>query len=164
MLIIKEMEYKSFNNRGGNQMRKKKFILTFFSLMFFLVSLSVVVYADVIVITNNSVTENLDLAEIKKIYLGKKKFWNNDQIITLFVSKNTETQNEFVTKYLDKSINQFTNYWKRILFTGQGMMPNEVSDQDVVELVKRTEGAIGYVPADLNTDGVKVNRLEQDKN
>jgi ABC-type phosphate transport system substrate-binding protein len=42
------------------------------------------------------------------------------------------------------------------VFSGKGLMPKAVaSDSDVAAYVAKTKGAIGYVSADADTNGVK---------
>ena len=142
-------------------MLNKRFLLGIFSLIFFLVSINSAVHAEVVVLVNNSViTEDLGLKEIKKIFLGKKMFWEGNQKITLFILKESPAHKEFLRQYLGKSENQFTNYWQQLLFTGKGMMPQMVSEDLLVETIKQTKGAIGYAPADITAEGVKVVKLK----
>ena len=118
-------------------------------------------YAEVVVIANKSVAaDNLDIKDVKKIFLGKKTYWDDNKKITLFVLSKSDTHKEFVRKYLGKSMNQFTNYWKQKLFTGQGMMPHRIKDDEILTKVQQTEGAIGYIDAKLATGAVKTIRLK----
>ena len=140
-------------------MQEKKLILTLCTLLFLL--MSSMALADVVVIANNSVnTDNLERKEIKKIFLGKKMYWDDNQKIVLFILNKSPAHNEFVRKYLGKSENQFTNYWKQLLFTGKGMLPQRVSEKEMLEKVKQIEGAIGYAPDNLAINGVKIVRVK----
>ena len=118
-------------------------------------------WAEVVVVANKLVnTDNLDLKDIKKIFLGKKMYWDDNTKITLFILPQSPAHEEFVKKYVNKSENQFTNYWKQLLFTGKGMMPQRVLAEEMITRVKETEGAIGYVAADLVTEEVKILKLK----
>jgi len=119
------------------------------------------VQAEVVVVANKSVnTDNLNTKDIEKIFLGKKTYWDDNKKITLFILAKSPAHEEFVKKYLGKSTNQFTNYWKQLLFTGKGMMPHRVKDDELIARVKETEGAIGYVAANLATGDVNIIKLK----
>ncbi len=138
-------------------MSTKKRVILLWAVSFLFTIMSPVAQAEVVVVANKSVnTDNLDIKEIKKIFLGKKMYWENNQKITLYILTKSPEHKEFVKKYLSKSENQFTNYWKQLLFTGKGMMPHRVKAEEMIEKVRQTDGAIGYVPGGTATDGVKV--------
>jgi len=142
-------------------MATKKLVITLWIILFSFFFLSSAVWAEVVVVTNRSVnTENLDLKDIKKIFLGKKMYWDDNKKISLFILAKSPAHNEFVKKYPNKSENQFTNYWKQLLFTGKGMLPNRVTDDEMIAKIKETEGAIGYVAAELATEEVTIIKLK----
>ena len=142
-------------------MDAKKRILTIGIMLFSFFFLYSAAQAEVVVVTHKSVnTENLDIKAIKKIFLGKKTYWEDNKKITLFILAKSPAHEEFVKKYLGKSENQFTNYWKQLLFTGKGMMPHRVRDEELIAKIKETEGAIGYVTAGLATEGVNIVKLK----
>ena len=108
------------------------------------------VQAEVVVIANKSVpTDALNQKEVKKIFLGKKMYWEGNQKIALVILTKDTAHKEFVQKFLGKSTSQFTNYWKQQLFTGKGMLPKRVKADEMIETIKITNGAIGYLPAEL---------------
>ena len=46
--------------------------------------------------------------------------------------------------------------WKKLVFTGKGSMPESVnSEAELVALIAKTPGAIGYISADKVGDGIK---------
>ena len=142
-------------------MSLKKLVLILWVVTFLFAFMSSTAWAEVVVITNKSVnTANLDTKDIKKIFLGKKMYWDDNKKITLFILAKSDAHKEFVKKYLGKSENQFTNYWKQLLFTGKGMLPNRVKDEELIGKIKQTEGAIGYVAANLATEDVNIIKLK----
>ena len=142
-------------------MGKKSWLITLSAMILLLTFMSSSLQAEVVVIANKSVnTENLDSKAIKKIFLGKKMYWDDNKKITLFILAKSPTHEEFVKKYLGKSTNQFTNYWKQLLFTGKGMMPNRVKDDELIAKIVATEGAVGYIDARLATEDVKIINLK----
>jgi len=142
-------------------MGSKKRILTIWIMVFSFILVCSAVQAEVVVVTHKSVnTDNLDIKAIKKIFLGKKMYWEDNKKITLFILAKSPAHEEFVKKYLGKSTNQFTNYWKQLLFTGKGMLPHRVKDEEMIARIRETEGAIGYVTATLATEDVNIIKLK----
>ena len=67
------------------------------------------------------------------------------------------------TKILRKTIFQYTNYWKKQVFTGKGRMPKLLkTNEAVIEYITNTKGAISFVrAADVSTDTVKIIAIEE---
>jgi ABC-type phosphate transport system substrate-binding protein len=114
--------------------------------------------AEVIVIANNDGTAaSLDAASLKNIYLGKKLMWDNSNKVVLTMLKSGSTHESFLNKYVNKTPEQFSNYWNQLLFTGAGTPPTPFNNEkELVDFVKRTRGAIGYIDSATAHDGVKV--------
>lgn len=101
--------------------------------------------AEEVIITNSS-TKMLDEATLKKIYLGKKKAWENGEKIILTTLKKGETHESFMLRLINRRPEQFTIYWKQLMFTGRGIMPKEfASEQEMVDFIAANHGAIGYI-------------------
>ncbi len=114
-------------------------------------------FADVVFITNNSVTyDSLTKAEIKGIFTGEIAAWHDGQDIKFITLKKGPTHHEFTRKYMRKSESQFLRYWRKQVFTGTGSMPKSfLSEKDLVDYVASTDGAIGYISATTSAEGVK---------
>lgn len=79
--------------------------------------------ADVMILKTKSCTFNsLEFKDIKYIFLGKKNFINNQNIIPID-SNNEPIYEEFVNVYLNKSPSKMRTYWTRMLFTGKYKPP-----------------------------------------
>jgi hypothetical protein len=62
----------------------------------------------------------------------------------------------FVARYVGKTGTALETYYRSLVFTGKGLMPKALSsEEDMVNYVARTPGAIGYVSAGANVGGVK---------
>ncbi len=144
-------------------MRKKTFskrmlfaFFVFFFLSFcFLFQTSA--HADITIISNNSVTtDSLTKLQIKDISIGSLTTWDDGQEIKLVLLKKSATHKEFTRTYTRKSQSQFKMTWRRIVYTGKGLIPKSFkSENDLVTYVKNTKGAIGYVSSATPFDGVK---------
>ncbi len=61
--------------------------------------------------------------------------------------------------YVGKSFDQFNNYWKQQVFTGNGQMPKAFDNvKDLVDYVSKTDGAVGYLSSD--TPAADLKKLE----
>lgn len=108
----------------------------------------------VIVITNHSVkTNSITQKDLEKIYVGKKTRWGKGEKIVPVLLDIPDIHESFLSKYIKKSPEQFNNYWKRLVFTGRGKELKSFKNQDeIIEFIKNTKGAIGYLPAKINYD------------
>ncbi len=104
-------------------------------------------YADVLVVANKGVAEtNLTKSDLKEIFLGKKVQWKDNSKIHFVTSKQAELHKAFLKSYINKSDKQYSNYWRKMVFTGKGKIPESFdSDKAMIEHVKNTGGAIGYI-------------------
>ena len=111
--------------------------------------------ADLVVHRDNPVS-SLTLSEVRGIFLGKKVFWDDGNGIEVLLQKTGETHQSFSQNTLGKSPRQLSMYWKRILFSGEGIPPREVSDdKEMLEMIAANIKAIGYVAGSVKDDRVK---------
>lgn len=103
--------------------------------------------AELTVIANESVPVNeLSANDIKQIFTGKKRSWDNGDIIAPAALVSGESHEAFLSRFIEKSRMQFRTHWKKLVFTGQAQALKEFeSESDLVEFVAGTKGAIGYI-------------------
>jgi ABC-type phosphate transport system substrate-binding protein len=84
--------------------------------------------------------------DIKQIFLGKK------------TQEDTHAHAGFTQEILGKTPQQFMIYWKKMLFTGKGLLPRSVkTDAEVKAFVASNPDAIGYIsPAALDNSVKKL--------
>lgn len=98
----------------------------------------------------------LSQSDIKKIFLGRKTRWSNNQKIHFAVMKGSDFHETFLKTYIGKTPSQFDVYWKKMVFTGKGGLPKSFSStEDMIQYAADTPGAIGYVPEGLATESIK---------
>lgn len=123
------------------------------------------VQADIAVIVHEhnplpSLSEN----EIRKIFLGRLQLFPNSrsEILTLDQALDSPTLERFYHTEVDMSPAQLSSYRAAYLFSGKGRIPDiEKDDMAVLERVKSTPNAIGYVDLDTvdqsaQLSGVKI--------
>lgn len=110
----------------------------------------------ILVVHKDNPANRLTLAEVRGIFLGRKVFWENGESIEVLLQKTGETHQDFSQNTLGKSPRQLSMYWKRILFSGEGIPPREIDgDARMLEQIAANSKAIGYVDSGIKDDRVK---------
>lgn len=121
-------------------------------------TLSAMASAELAVIVHPSNASTLDKKAVQKIFLGKdNKFSNGTAASPINLGTDNPTRGNFDESIVGRSSSQVAAYWSKLVFTGKGVPPKEVStDAEVIALVSASEQAIGYVDASSINDSVKV--------
>lgn len=114
--------------------------------------------ADVAVVVHPTNDSTFDQSTIKKIFLGKSKYFSNGRsAILISASSSDPATEEFNLKVLGKSNSQVRAYWSKILFTGKGTPPQAMdSNLEVLSIISTNPDSIGFIDASSVTDKVKV--------
>lgn len=97
--------------------------------------------------TDSTIKENIDVADLRDIFLGNRVFWRNgDRIFAAHINKEQRHMKLFLKNVLSMSPRKFNKYWRRRLFSGKGHPPMEIdSDVKTIDYVKKTNGSIGII-------------------
>jgi ABC-type phosphate transport system substrate-binding protein len=119
------------------------------AILFFLSAMSVSA-AEVVVIANPGIEISSD--EVKDVFLGEKQFSGSTK---LDVIDNASLQDDFLSKIMHMDITKYRSVWTKKSFR-DGLTPPalKTGDAEVIEYIKRTPGAIGYVSS--KPAGVKI--------
>ena len=91
---------------------------------------------------------SLSEKEIKEVFLGQKTRWEDNSVIRFVIYTEENVLLAFLKSYVKKTPIQYNNYWKKLVFSGKGIMPKMFDDsQKVLDFVSNTEGAISFVSA-----------------
>jgi hypothetical protein len=97
--------------------------------------------ADIYVISNAEVKVSSE--DIREIYLGDKEFSGN---VRLLPADNQAAQAEFVVKALSMNLERYNTLWVKKAFRDALNPPAvKATDSEVLDFVKRTPGAVGYL-------------------
>jgi ABC-type phosphate transport system substrate-binding protein len=112
--------------------------------------------AEEAIIVNPAVTVgSIGEDSLKDLFLGRKTTWDDGSRVVVVVLKEGASH-EALMHVLGKNPQQFLTSWKKLVFTGKGAMPEQVENEEqLVALVARTPGAIGFVDKVKVRDGVK---------
>jgi TonB family protein len=109
------------------------------------------------VIVNSSVNaDTISAGEIKRIFLEENNSLADGSHVEPVLEKSGAVHEAFLQEYVGRTDDDLQSYYRALVFTGRGSMPKELSsDAEVLAYVARTRGAIGYVNAAFNVEGVK---------
>lgn len=101
----------------------------------------------VVVVSTKSAVGNLTAAQAADIFLGKaSSFPSGGQAVPVDQKEGSAIRDEFYTKVTGKSAAQVKAYWSKIIFSGKGQPPKEVSDSAAVKkLIADNPNIIGYI-------------------
>lgn len=106
--------------------------------------------ADIYVIANTNTS--IGAADIREIYMGEKQFSGAVKITPI---DNSACQDIFLSKVLKMDLAKYVSSWTKKSFRDALVPPSIKSiDMEVLEYVRRTPGAVGYVS--INPSGVTV--------
>ncbi len=96
--------------------------------------------------------------DIKQIFLGQKTRWDDNSVIHFVVCTEEHSLLTFLKNYVKKTPIQYNNYWKKLVFSGKGIMPKMFdTPPKVLEFVSNTEGAISFISAqDVDTERINI--------
>jgi ABC-type phosphate transport system substrate-binding protein len=115
--------------------------------------------ADVVaVVSAKSPIVALSKAQVADIFLGKAiRFPDGTKAVPIDQAEGSAVRDEFYDKVAGKSAAQIKAYWSKIIFTGRGQPPPNVSN--AIEMKKRlveNPAAIGYIDRDLVDESVRM--------
>lgn len=98
-------------------------------------------HADLFIICN--VATPVDSGDIKDIFKGEKQFTGTIKLIPV---DNGPAQEAFLSSVMSMDAARYNTIWTKKSFR-EGLVPPTVKsgDRDVIEFVRKTPGAIGYV-------------------
>ena len=111
----------------------------------------------VIIVSANSPVTALNVAQVSDIFLGKNANFPNGAIaIPVDQADGSEIRQDFYNKVTGKSPQLLKAYWSKLIFTGQGEPPREVTNREAIKkLVARNPNFIGYIEKSAVDSSVK---------
>ena len=110
----------------------------------------------VVVIGNPNLT-SLDAPTLEKIYTGRIIEVNGIAVTAVNANSGSAVRNRFLQAYFNEDEDKYTAYWVVRRYIGKGAPPREISGSAaVINFVKSTPGAIGYIEETDVQPGVNV--------
>lgn len=115
------------------------------------------VTAEIAIIAHPASAVETNKDDIVRLYTGRTSTLNGTAVVPLNLSDGHDLRNSFDNNVLGRSPSQVKAYWSKLVFTGKGTPPKEVSSAaEVIELVASNPNIIGYVNQEEVTGTVKV--------
>jgi len=113
-----------------------------------------------IIVNSTSQVNELDGEDLKRIYLGKKSFWDwesGPRIMPSMPSEKSPVTKSFLEGTIRRTVRQYRAYWTRRIFSGGGTAPRTFrTPAQLIDFVASNPGAIGVVAASVDDGRVKV--------
>ena len=120
--------------------------------------------ADVaIVVHPDTPVNNLTLAEVRKVFLGERQYWNANIPVVLLIRAPVARERNVVLKTIyQMSESQFKQYWIAKIFRAESATaPKVVYSNDMAnELATAIPGAIAFIDVREVRPGTKVIRVD----
>ena len=120
--------------------------------------------ADVaIVVHPDTPVNNLTLAEVRKVFLGERQYWNTNIPVVLLIRAPVARERNVVLKTIyQMSESQFKQYWIAKIFRAESATaPKVVYSNDMAnELATAIPGAIAFIDVREVRPGTKVIRVD----
>lgn len=110
------------------------------------------------VVSAKSNVDNLSQNQVVDIFLGKSsRFPNGDPAVPIDQAEGTAIRDAFYMQYASKSAAQIKAYWSKIIFTGRGQPPRELSPSEKVKkALAENPNLIGYIERSEVDENVRV--------
>jgi ABC-type phosphate transport system substrate-binding protein len=106
---------------------------------------------------------NLTLAEVRKVFLGERQYWNANIPVVLLIRAPVARERDVVLKTIyQMSESQFKQYWIAKIFRAESATaPKVVYSNDMAsELAAAIPGAIAFIQVREVRPGTKVIRVD----
>jgi len=113
--------------------------------------------ADGVVVIGHPNVKRIDATTLARIYTGRVIEVDGISVTAVNANTGSPVRSRFLQIYLNQDEDKYTAYWTVRRYIGKGASPRELSrSADVINFVRSTPGAIGYIDeADLQP-GVNV--------
>ena len=99
----------------------------------------------------------IDKNELLDLYLGEVRTWKDGTPVVLFDLPRDHDVRDAFFDYLGKRPSRMQTVWLRNLLSGDADPPETADDEEaLLEYIRTTRGAIGFIRSQLVTDSVYV--------
>lgn len=110
----------------------------------------------------DTATDALSESELRLIFSMHKNYWPDGTLISLVAYENDDPLHiDFVRQVLRMQPHQLDRNWNRLIYTGRAAKPIKADTVEaMLEKVRSTKGAIGYIPTSDTSDYVQSIRID----
>lgn len=113
-------------------------------------------HADEYVVVSNRHIKTLSLAEIKAIYLKKLSYTEDTKLLPINLSLRDKIRKSFEKNVLQMNLIRLNAYWTKQHYLGHRPPLTMKSQEAVKKLIKKVDGAIGYINIDSLDDDLLI--------
>jgi ABC-type phosphate transport system substrate-binding protein len=114
----------------------------------------------VVIVNPRNPIQQLSSFDVSRIFLGKLQAWNIkgqiEPVAPVDQKADSPVRAAFSQRVLRKTVSEADSYWRQELYAGRNVPPPQQSEDEALETVRETLGAIAYVSATADLKGVKV--------
>lgn len=116
----------------------------------------------VVIVHPENPAEEIDRDFLRNAYLKKSTEWGDGTTIRpVDLTTSYSAREQFTRQVIRKTPAQLKSYWNQRIFSGKGVPPPEAgSTADLIAYVLSEEGAVGYLPANVDPGDAKVIRVD----
>lgn len=108
--------------------------------------------ADIVVIVNPAFSGTVNTDELARLYTGR-----SSSLTAFNLTESQALRADFDQKGVGRTSAQLKAYWSKLVFTGKGTPPREVSSEaEMLALIAGDVQSIGYISSGNVNDSVKV--------
>ncbi|MEP0357568.1 MAG: hypothetical protein ABJH06_09230 [Paraglaciecola sp.] len=136
----------------------KSFVLSQF-LFFLMIPVVYGLETDAQVFVNASVKlDDMTKIQARRIFSMRQTSWPDHSLITVYVMESShQTHKVFSTQLLGLFPYQLDRIWNKLVYSGLGEEPIKVkNEQEMLDKISNTPGAIGYLLNNLQIDNANV--------
>ena len=110
-----------------------------------------------VIVSKNSIINNISKKDLSKIFLGKTKRLPSGEKALLIENIDEIDKSKFYKVICNKNEKQLKKYWAKMIFTGRGQPPKKsYSINEVIRFVQNNNNAISYIPIKYVTNDIKI--------
>ena len=140
---------------------KRSAILTLLGFMLFIAPMVAGGTGYVVIVNKGSNIAKLSRHDLAAIFLKKTTRINDADVQPVDLAQSSAVRAEFSKVVLDKTVSAVNSYWQQRIFSGKGVPPAEMSEDDAVAFVRAGIGAIAYVSPQKAGAGVKIVEISE---
>ena len=112
----------------------------------------------VLVVSKKATVSALTRQQVADIFLGRTASYPNGmRVIPIDQQEGSDVREAFYHQYLGRSSEQVRAYWSKIVFTGKGSPPLEISSVERIKrIVRDNPNYIGYIDREVVDPSVRI--------
>jgi ABC-type phosphate transport system substrate-binding protein len=110
-----------------------------------------------LIVNRANPADSIDRETVAGFFLKKVTRWSDDTVVQpVDRDPGAAVRQRFSETVLKRSITAVKSHWQQYIFSGRGIPPPELDDDDsIIAYVMSHQGAVGYVSASAQLRGVK---------